>query len=210
VRLPSKTTSYQQWAEVLQEYAESPHLLAQSDHWLNDKRREVRPLPTDFFDGENLESTTRQLSVFLDAEETRKLVFEVSKAVNVQVNEVLLTVLADTLTQWTGDKHVLIDVEGHGREETVGEVDLTRTVGWFTTLHPVLLTLEEKGSWEERLKRVTKQLRALPKRGIGYGVLRYLNGKKEIAERLESLPQPEVSFNYGRFVQGQEQEGTRH
>jgi non-ribosomal peptide synthase protein (TIGR01720 family) len=85
-------------------------------------------------------------------------------------------------------------------------VDLTRTVGWFTTLHPVLLTLEEQASWEEQLRLVTKQLRAVPKQGIGYGVLRYLSGKKEIVDRLESLPQPEISFNYSRFVQGQEEE----
>jgi non-ribosomal peptide synthase protein (TIGR01720 family) len=146
--------------------------------------------------------------VTLDAEETQRLVFEVSKAGNVQVNEVLLAVLAETLSQWTGDKHVLIDVEGHGREETVGEVDLTRTVGWFTTLHPVLLSLEDNAPWEERLRTVTKQLRAVPKRGIGYGVLRYLSGNKEIVDRLAALPQPDISFNYGgRFVQGQEQEG---
>jgi len=209
VQLPAKTTSYQQWAEVLQEYAQSPHLLAQLDYWLDDKRREVTPLPTDFSYEENLASTTRHLSINLNIEETRKLVFEVSKAGNVQVNEVLLTVLAETLSQWTGDKHVLIDVEGHGREETVGEVDLTSTVGWFTTLHPVLLTLEDNAPWEERLRMVTNQLRAVPKRGIGYGVLRYLSGKKEIVDRLESLPQPEVLFNYGRFVQGQEQERLR-
>ncbi len=207
VQLPAKTTSYQEWAEVLREYAQSPQLLAQLDYWLDDQRREVPPLPTDFSDGENLESTTRYLSMNLNVEDTRRLVFEVSKAGNVQVNEVLLTVLAETLSQWTGDKHVLIDVEGHGREETVGEVDLTRTVGWFTTLHPVLLTLTDNASWEERLSLVTKQLRAVPKRGIGYGVLRYLSGRKEIVDRLESLPQADISFNYGRFVQGQEQEG---
>jgi amino acid adenylation domain-containing protein/non-ribosomal peptide synthase protein (TIGR01720 family) len=209
VQLPAKTTSYQQWAEVLQEYAQSLRLLVEMDFWLDDKRREVAPLPTDFSDGENLESTTRQLSMYLNVEETQKLVFEVSKAANVQVNEVLLTVLAETLSQWTGDKHVLIDVEGHGREETIGEVDLTRTVGWFTALHPVLLTLAEDAPWEERLRMVTKQLRAVPKRGIGYGVLRYLSGKKELVDRLESLPQPEIAFNYSRFVQGQEQEPER-
>jgi amino acid adenylation domain-containing protein/non-ribosomal peptide synthase protein (TIGR01720 family) len=206
VQLPHKTTSYQQWGEVLQEYAQSLPLLAQIDYWLDDKRREVAPLPVDFSDGENLESTTRQLTKYLDAEDTRKLVFEVSKAANVRVNEVLLAVLAKTFSQWTGDKHVLIDVEGHGREETIGEVDLTRTVGWFTTIHPVLLTVENDASWEERLRIVTKQLRAAPKRGIGYGVLRYLSGKKEIVERLESMPQAEVLFNYGRFVEGPDQE----
>ena len=209
VQLPAKTTSYQQWAEVLQAYAKSLRLLVQIDYWLDDKRCEVAPLPTDFSYGENLESTTRHLSINLNVEETQKLVFEVSKAANVQVNEVLLTVLAETLSQWTGDKHVLIDVEGHGREETIGEVDLTRTVGWFTTFHPALLTLEDNASWEERLRMVTKQLRAVPKRGIGYGVLRYLTGKKDIVDRLESLPQPEIAFNYSRFVQGQEQEPER-
>lgn len=206
VQLPAKTTSYQQWGEVLQAYAQSLRLLVQIDYWLDDARSEVTSLPTDFSYGEDLQSTTRELSMYLDVEDTQKLVFEVSKAANVQVNEVLLTVLAETLSQWTGNKHVLIDVEGHGREETIGEVDLTRTVGWFTTLHPALLTLEDNASWEEQLTIVAKQLRAVPKRGIGYGVLRYINGKQELVDRLESLPQPEIAFNYSRFVQGGEQE----
>src|SRR4029453_3910609 len=98
---------------------------------------------------------------------------------------------------------LLIDLEGHGREEIVEGVDLSRTVGWFTTIFPVLLQLEPTAALADALKSVKEQLRHLPKRGIGYGVLRYLSQDTEISEKLRTLPQAEVCFNYlGRVDQG--------
>ncbi len=194
VQLAAKTTSYQEWAEVLQEYAQSQQLLAQVDYWTNTERNDIGRLPVDER-GTNLVAAARLVTVRLPREETQWLLTEVTKATRAQVHEVLLTALGASLSEWSGEKRVLIDVESHGREETVGAVDLTRTVGWFTVLYPLVVEVGE-GSWSEKLRRVKEQQRQTPQGGIGYGVLRYLSGVNEVREQLARQPQAEVSFNY--------------
>jgi non-ribosomal peptide synthase protein (TIGR01720 family) len=108
---------------------------------------------------------------------------------------VLLTALVQSFSRWTGERTLLLDLEGHGREELFAEVDLARTVGWFTTLFPVRLELGAE-SPGEALKAVKEQLRGIPQEGIGYGVLRYGHPEAEVRAALQALPQAEVSFNY--------------
>ena len=98
---------------------------------------------------------------------------------------------------------MLVDLEGHGREALFDDVDVSRTVGWFTSLFPVGLEVAEGAHPGEALKAVKEQLRRVPQRGIGYGVLRYLSEDKALVERLRALPQAEISFNYlGQLDQG--------
>ena len=155
-----KRPAYQQWAEVLQGYAQSPHLLAQIDYWTNPERDGIGRLPVEG-SGTHLVAAARVVTVRLAADETQWLLTEVPKATRAQVHEVLLTALGSSLSEWSGEKRVLIDVESHGREETVGPVDLTRTVGWFTVLYPLLVEVGE-GSWSEKLRRVKEQQRQAP------------------------------------------------
>jgi non-ribosomal peptide synthase protein (TIGR01720 family) len=112
------------------------------------------------------------------------------------VQEVLLTALASALAGWTGADHVQLDVEGHGREALFPEVDLSRTVGWFTAVHPVVLPALPAGGWGERLVAVKEGLRALPHKGLGYGLLRHLSQEPRVREALRALPPSEVAFNY--------------
>ena len=95
----------------------------------------------------------------------------------------LLAALVQALARWTGDGAFLIDLEGHGREDVIDGVDVTRTVGWFTTIFPVCLELGSGTSTVETLRSVKEQLRRVPHRGIGYGLLRYLCNDPEIAAR---------------------------
>ncbi|HEY0735126.1 MAG TPA: condensation domain-containing protein, partial [Herpetosiphonaceae bacterium] len=111
-----------------------------------------------------------------------------------QINDVLLTALAQACASWTGAATLLVDLEGHGREELFADVDLTRTVGWFTALYPVLLDLRGVAAPGAALKAVKEQLRQIPNRGVGYGVLCYLS--TDAAAQLCALPQAEISFNY--------------
>jgi non-ribosomal peptide synthase protein (TIGR01720 family) len=97
-------------------------------------------------------------------------------------------------------------MEGHGREQISQRVDVSRTVGWFTTIYPVLLKVEAgEGKVEqvgEVLKSIKEQLRQVPEQGFGYGLLRYLSEDAEIRAELERMPQAEVIFNYsGQFDQ---------
>jgi amino acid adenylation domain-containing protein/non-ribosomal peptide synthase protein (TIGR01720 family) len=198
VALPPKTTSFKRWAEKLAEYAGGEALREEATYWLDPTRAALEPVPSDF-PGETVNSieATRTVSVSLSAGETQALLQEVPKSQRTQINDALLTALTLSYSRWSEGRHaLLIDLEGHGREELFGDVDLSRTVGWFTSLYPVLLDLREAATPVEALKRVKEQLRGVPNRGLGYGLLRYVSGDAELAARLRSMPQAEVSFNY--------------
>lgn len=202
VNLPPKTTSYKQWAEKLKEYAQSNVLQKELEYWLAIGKKQVAQLPVDYLQGANTEATSCNVSVALSQEETRVLLQEVPKVYNTRINDVLLTALIKTFSRWTGKSELLIDLEGHGREDIFEGVNLSRTVGWFTSIFPVLLSLSADVSLGEVLKSIKEQLRTIPKQGIGYGVLRYLSDRQEIIEQMRELPQAEISFNYfGQFDQ---------
>jgi non-ribosomal peptide synthase protein (TIGR01720 family) len=201
VELPPKTTSFKRWAEALREYVERERqeLEREAAYWLSPSRREVERIPVDA-SGENLEGDARSLAVSLSEERTRALFREAQAAYRTEVSDLLLAALAEAFREWTGELRLLVDLEGHGREEVVGEVNVARTVGWFTTIYPVLLEAPAERDAGSAIKSVKEQLRGIPNKGINYGVLRYLVGKKG---EMEEMPQAEVSFNYlGRLEQG--------
>jgi non-ribosomal peptide synthase protein (TIGR01720 family) len=113
----------------------------------------------------------------------------------VQVQEALLTALADAVGEWTGEDGVLVEVEGHGREAVPGGVNVTRTVGWFTSLYPVWLPVRRGMDVERRMEGVRRTMTQVPRHGIGYGLLRYF-GKEKLRKELGEVPQAEISFNY--------------
>jgi non-ribosomal peptide synthase protein (TIGR01720 family) len=140
------------------------------------------------------------VTVELTVEETGALLREVLGAYHAQIDEVLLTALGDVLAQWTGSRVTLIDREGHGREQLDETLDLTRTVGWFTTLYPVVLDFSRCRTPVDALKSIKEQVRRIPRQGLDYGVLRYQGGYEPIAAQLQALPQAQVVFNYlGQF-----------
>ena len=193
VALPAKTSSFQEWAARLEEHASSGALAGELPFW-RDSFRAAGRLPVDVPEGRNRVASARMVSVALDAEETRALLQEVPPAYRTEINDVLLTALAQTLAGWTGERSVAVDLEGHGREEILEGIDLTRTVGWLTSLFPVLLDLGEPAGPGRELQRIKQQLRGVPGRGIGFGLLRYLTPAG--AEELGGLPGPGVGFNY--------------
>ncbi|HKP13463.1 MAG TPA: condensation domain-containing protein, partial [Blastocatellia bacterium] len=192
--LSAKTTSFKQWAESLRAYADSA-ALAELDYWLDQLSRPCARIPLDDPEGANVESSAQSVIVRLSPEETRALLQEVPGAYRTQINDALLQALAEAFARWVDAPHLLVEVEGHGREESIGDLDLSRTLGWFTVAYPVVLELDKDGDAGERLKRVKERLRAIPGRGIGYGVLRYLS-EDATARRLREYSGAEVSFNY--------------
>ncbi|MDM8557743.1 amino acid adenylation domain-containing protein [Candidatus Parabeggiatoa sp. HSG14] len=203
IKLPPKTTSFKQWAEYLTEYVQSETLLTELYYWLAEARLRVEHLPVDYpLNTEtNTVASSAQVEVFLNIEQTQSLLNEIPQVYHAQINDVLLTALVQSFAQWTGQATLLINLEGHGREDIFEGIDLSRTVGWFTSLFPVLLETNQVTQNEgELLKSIKEQLRQVPQRGIGYGSLRYLN--PNTASRLSALPQAQVSFNYlGQFQQ---------
>jgi non-ribosomal peptide synthase protein (TIGR01720 family) len=196
VTLAPKTTSFKHWAERLAEYAQSAELQDELIYWSEESRRWAGRLAVDFPLGVNTEASARTVAVSLSAEETRALLQEVPAAYRTQINDVLLTALAQALSLSTGEHGLIVDLEGHGREAIFETVDVSRTVGWFTTIFPVLLKLEKTAGPGEALREIKEQLRAVPNHGMGYGALRYLGGEREVAERLAVFPNADVSFLY--------------
>jgi microcystin synthetase protein McyA len=195
VALPAATTPFDEWAQRLRAFACSAELKAELPFW--SRRHSVPPLPRDF-DGRNTVGSQRMLFVPFGEERTAQLQ-KAAQRHGAPLQELLLAALALTLARWTGETRFLIDLEGHGREDLFSDLDLSRTVGWFTSLFPVALDLGAAADPATAVREVGRQLRAVPGRGIGFGLLRYL-AAEETARPLRDLPSAEVSFNYlGQF-----------
>ncbi|WP_339494068.1 non-ribosomal peptide synthase/polyketide synthase [Pseudomonas sp. EA_35y_Pfl1_P108] len=191
--LPAKTSAYQQWAQQLQAHAQT--LDEQLPYW--QAQTASADLLCDNPQGglQNRLGTT--LEIRLSAEHTRQLLQDAPAAYRTQVNDLLLTALARVISRWSEQPAALIQLEGHGREDLFDTLDLSRTVGWFTSLFPVRLQAE--GELSAAIKSVKEQLRAVPHKGIGYGLLRYL-GAPDAREALSGLAVPRITFNYlGQF-----------
>ena len=195
VQLPAKTTSFKEWAERLRAHARSEALVREVAYWRDVVSRPAPALPVDHASGDNDAASAETVRVSLTVEETRALLQEVPAAYRTQINDALLTALAQAVTAWTGQESLRLDLEGHGREELFEDVDLSRTVGWFTSLFPVRLALEPDMAPGQALRSVKEQLRAVPGRGLGYGVLRYLHPNEDVRRQLAGPP-AQISFNY--------------
>ncbi|WP_345891525.1 amino acid adenylation domain-containing protein, partial [Pseudomonas chlororaphis] len=170
---------------------------AELDYWQAQIPTQVAELPADR-PGAALENRHEQkITLTLDAERTGQLLQQAPSAYRTQINDLLLTALARTLGRWTGAEGTLVQLEGHGRETLGSDLDLSRSVGWFTSLFPVYLRpATEPGA---AIKAIKEQLRAVPDKGLGFGLLRYL-GDDASREAMAQLAQPRVTFNYlGQF-----------
>lgn len=202
IELPRKTTSIKSWAERLAEHAVSDKLRTELDYWLAERRNLSEVIPVDYPEGVNLESSAGSVSVLLTPAESRALLGDVARSYRARVDEILMAALVASFAHWTGRLSLLVELEGHGREEVINDADLSRTVGWFTGAYPVELALEEGFTPTGALHSIKEQLRRVPHKGLGYGLLRYMSRDAEIAEKLRAATKPEVAFNYlGQFEQ---------
>ncbi|EIC30042.1 non-ribosomal peptide synthetase [Methylomicrobium album] len=191
--LPARTASYRAWAEALRRRA--AQIGGQLDYWR--AQLAATDLPADFCGARGIAADADTLTVALNETATRQLLSECPAAYRTRIDELLLAALARVLCRWSGQGAVSIDMEGHGRENFAGAPDVSRSVGWFTSLYPVLLTPAD--DWAGTIKVVKEQLRGVPERGLGFGLLKYLAGA-EIRAQLGSLPRPALCFNYlGQF-----------
>ena len=207
-------TSYRRWSQKLVEEAVSAGRIAELAQWRQMLSERSLCLVEGSLDrSRDLAGTAQHMRLELPAGVTSALLTRVAGAFHGGINDLLLSALVVAVADWgrrhgrTGGPAVLIDLEGHGREEIFSDVDLSRTVGWFTSLYPVRLDpgahdLEEALAGGAALGRIVKsikeQLRSLKDNGLGYGLLRYLNPQTGI--ELSGYGVPQLSFNYlGRF-----------
>ncbi|XLS29452.1 amino acid adenylation domain-containing protein [Flavobacteriaceae bacterium M23B6Z8] len=195
-----KGTSYREWSEALALYAQSRRAISQLGYW-QEVASSYEALPTDHHEisHSTTRSETKSYSVRLDKDHTDLLLQEVHQVYGTEIEDLLLGCLALTLTDWSDQQGVTIGLEGHGREDIGGKVDLSTTVGWFTNLYPVHLELSDREDLGYVIKTVKEQLRRIPDSGMGYGALRYLHPSDEVRSSLANT-RWDVVFNYlGQF-----------
>ncbi|MGW2514730.1 amino acid adenylation domain-containing protein [Streptomyces scopuliridis] len=195
IRVEPVSSSFAQWAARLYAHAQDGAFASELAYWKEVVDQESAPLPLDG-PGPNTVASEAEFTVELDESETEALLRTAPAAFRVRTEDILLTALGASLSGWAGGAGVTIDLEGHGREELFDDLDLSRTVGWFTTLHPVHLSVPADQPPRARVKLVGRQLRAVPGQGLGYGALRHLQREPTLVD----APAPQVVFNYlGRF-----------
>lgn len=197
--LPDKTHSFLEWSEQLLAYANSNQCLREVDYW--NQVQNVKPvtLPKDFETEDYRMKHTQTATFSLTRRETEELTTRTHLTYRTEMNDILLAALGYALQDWTGADEIPVLLEGHGREEILENVNISRTVGWFTTQYPVVLNMTHSSDLAYQVKYVKEDLRHIPNKGIGYGLLRYLTNTNKISEQSFSL-RPDISFNYlGQF-----------
>ncbi|MEU0600940.1 amino acid adenylation domain-containing protein [Streptomyces sp. NPDC006393] len=204
--LPAVGTSARRWAAALQDEALSEDREAELAYWRDLLEAPNPPLGTRAFDpAVDVWSTVDTVRVQLPADVTEAVLTRLPAAFQGTGTDVLLAALALAVNRWRdADGPTLVRLEGHGREEdAVPGADLSRTVGWFTTMYPARVDVRGVDLAEvlaggpaagRAIKLVKEQLREIPDKGLGYALLRHLN--PETAEQLADLPAPQIGFNY--------------
>ncbi|HEX3045685.1 MAG TPA: amino acid adenylation domain-containing protein [Bacillota bacterium] len=193
--LPEKTDSFKDWSRKLRIYAEDERLLNELDYWKAIEEAEITPLPKDYPVENNLVKDSRHLNLGFSREETDQLLKSTVKAFNTGVNDLILAAMGMAIHQWSGRCKILANLEGHGRENIIENINVTRTVGWFTSMYPFMIEIDSHLKTAEQAQAIIAGLRNIPNKGIGYGILRYVTPehlKAGVAFRLK----PEISFNY--------------
>ncbi|WP_212004531.1 non-ribosomal peptide synthetase/type I polyketide synthase [Chitinophaga sp. HK235] len=192
VSMVSKSSSYREWYNALQHYGQTECLLSQRDYW-QQATDQYHPLPTDkHYEGLVRINEMTAYRVRLNVSLTRKLLHEVAQAYQTEVKDLLLSALALTLSEWMDSSRVSIGFEKHGREDISPDIDISHTTGWFTTLSPVSLDASAGEDTGALISTIKKQLNEVPDKGLGFGVLKYIN--KEAG--LQGKDPWDIIFNY--------------
>jgi len=188
-----RPTSFAQWAARMAAYAGSDALARELSYWEKVGRTTSIVLPRDrtVVAERDIVENANTVSVSLSQAETDDLLQRVPAAYRTQINDVLLAALARAMSGWAGDGELLIDLESHGREDLFPGLDVSSAVGWFTAMFPVAIPAS-RGDVGRSLREVKERLRAVPRRGVGYGALREITGLSSLREQST----PEIAFNY--------------
>ncbi|NRB40969.1 MAG: amino acid adenylation domain-containing protein [Pseudomonadales bacterium] len=201
VELAPKSSSYQQWGEALSEYAVSESVLMQRPFWYKQLSHPVGLLPGLVDQITAASSVSRhEFSMTLSATETQLLIGECNKAYRTRINELLLSALLHSYQKWSGQDSLRIYMESHGREELFESLGITDTIGWFTTVYPLVISSSLKKDYGNLIKSVKEQYRALPNTGIGFGVLTRIVEDSEFCLLEKHQVGQSIVFNYlGQF-----------
>ena len=195
ISFQDKTDSYKLWSEKLRLYANTREIQKEADYWSKLESSKVEELKKDNKVEIDLVKDTDTVTLSLSEIETDKLMTKTKHAYNTDVKDILLAALGLSIKEWSKADSVLVDLEGHGREEIFGDIDINRTVGWFTSMYPVILDMKNVEDLSAYIINTKESLRKIPNKGIGYGILKYLSSH-ENKSGLQFVLKPEICFNY--------------
>ncbi len=188
--LPLKTNAYQHWAAGLEAYVAAGRLGAEMAYWQRIAAVATAEIPSKATEPGYAVRFNSEQGFSLDALQTAAI-FKLHKVYNTEINDVLLTAFAWALKTTFGISRSALLLEGHGREEIQDDMDISRTVGWFTTIYPFVMDIASAGDDRfDALVQVKEALRAIPHKGIGYGMLKYFK------EDFPPVAEPRIAFNY--------------
>ena len=183
IALPAKTTSWQSWTRRLSKFAATPDVQSQRAYWSQVVGSAAGRLPDDRRTEPDADTVAseRTVTAALEPAETDELLRVIPGALNCRIDELLLAALSRTLTGWSGHPRHLVDVERHDRDPLFDDVDLTRTVGWFSVTHPLVLACDPDTAPGTTLKTVKETLRTVPTGGLGWQLLREAGEPAQLA-----------------------------
>ncbi|TKI15898.1 amino acid adenylation domain-containing protein, partial [Lysinibacillus sphaericus] len=191
ISFPDKTSSFQEWTKRLKDYANN-NFSDEISYWTeissNSKSLENFPFGTN--KQNSIRKHNQRYSIQVSEKNTELLLKKVNKFFKTTLNEILLAILSKSIYEVWKQERILINIEGHGREEISSDLNIQRTVGWFTSIFPIILN----GNTTNMLHHITltkEQLRNIPKKGFNYGIIKYLKDKKSNLNC-----NPKISFNY--------------
>jgi len=200
IKLEDKTDSYKDWAKALKQYAGSKELLMEAEYWNRIDNTVIEMLPIDYEINENRQGDTNIASMDLAEEDTDRLLGQVNAAYNTKTIEILIAALVLSMREWAKVSMLAINMEGHGREEIISDLNVARTIGWFTSSYPVILDIAKSEDISYQIVNVKEGLSGVPNKGICYGILKYITSieNKKFSLKLK----PQINFNYlGQFNQ---------
>ncbi|NHN25923.1 amino acid adenylation domain-containing protein [Flavobacterium jejuense] len=193
--LPLKTDSFQKWSKSLTEYTKTDIYEKAKLYWHSLSNKNIDLMKRDFQEGINMFSDHCRESFKLKSKYTSKLLGDVHKTFGTQINDILLTALLLSIHKQFGLKSLLIDLEGHGREDIIQGINTSRTIGWFTSIYPVILEKNEKGL-NDQIKTVKEHLKKIPNNGIDYLLNKYFQETDNQEFRNKNEVKSQISFNY--------------
>lgn len=201
--LPPKTTSFKEWSERLSDFARDDLRPERLGYWLEEDFVDARQIPHDYLAADNTDGSFCSCEVSLDKTATRRIVTLRARSQHASVQDVLISALARGYGEWSGKSRLILEMEGHGRENVLPEMDVSRTIGWFTSLYAVALDIKAKGSFGEDVQSISEQLARVPEKGFLYGVAKYLaEDDSETRKAFREIPDPCINFNYLGLLDG--------
>ena len=187
VNIPMKTNSFKEWSEALYEYSKKD-FNEEKQYWQSILDKDIN-YPIDFNEGEDVVKTSNAITRELDESTLNDLTKKVNEIYNIDLNEILIISLVLTVNKLTNEDKVKIELERHGREMVNDYIDVSRTVGWFTSMYPAYFNVDYT-EIDNNIKSLKEQLRNIPNKGFNYSVLKFI--KKELVDKGNKY----IRFNY--------------